>query len=140
MELKEVTIYTIDRENNTTTKNIPDDGIKFDEYLQKVLFTMANNKNVKNYKSKAETTQVINCIKNIIDNQSEPTDCEELFESISMRLLDKEISAQSKIEKMKKSVQVGSLIQALFYDRDNQRYMFLLAKIAHVVFVNQVGL
>ena len=140
MELKVATIYTIDRENNTTTKNIPDDGIKFDEYLHTVLITIANNKIVKNYKSKAETTQVINCIKNIIDNQSEPTVCEEFFESVSMRLLEKEISAQSKIEKMKKSVQVGSLIQALFYDRDNQRYMFLLAKVAHVVFVNQVGL
>ena len=41
---------------------------------------------------------------------------------------------------MQKSVQVGSLMQALFYDGDNERYMFLLAKVAHVVFVNQVGL
>lgn len=139
MELKVATIYTIDRENNTTTKNIPEDDIKFNEYLHKVLITMANNKIVKNYKSKAKTTQVINCIKDIIENQSEPTVCEEFFDSVSMRLLEKEISAQSKIEKMEKSVQVGSLIQALFYDKDNQRYMFLLAKVAHVVFVNQVG-
>lgn len=140
MELKVATIYTIDRENNTTTKNVPEDDIKFNEYLHKVLITMANNKIVKNYKSKAKTTQVINCIKDIIENQSEPTVCEEFFDSVSMRLLEKERSAQSKIEKMEKSVQVGSLIQALFYDRDNQRYMFLLAKVAHVVFVNQVGL
>ena len=134
MELKVATIYTIDRENNTTTKNVPEDDIKFNEYLHKVLITMANNKIVKNYKSKAKTTQVINCIKDIIENQSEPTVCEEFFDSVSMRLLEKERSAQSKIEKMEKSVQVGSLIQALFYDRDNQRYMFLLAKVAHVVF------
>lgn len=140
MRLKQATIYTIDREKNITTKNIPEDSGKFDEYLQEILISMADNKIVKNYKSKAKTTQVLNCIKNIIERRDEPTDCEEFFESISMRLLDKEISAQSKIEKMKKSVQVGSLIQALFYDRDNQRYMFLLAKIAHVVFVNQVGL
>lgn len=140
MELKEATIYTIDRENNTTTKNIPDDSIEFNEYLHKILITMANNKIVKNYKSKAETTQVLTCIKNIINNQNEPTNCEQFFESISTRLLEKEISAQNKIEKMEKSVQVGSLIQALFYDGDNQRYMFLLAKVAHVVFVNQVGL
>lgn len=37
---------------------------------------MADNKIVKNYKSKAVTTQVLNCIKKIIDNQNEPTDCE----------------------------------------------------------------
>lgn len=140
MELKGATIYTIDRENNSTEKNIPEDSEKFNEYLHEILITMADNEIVKNYKSKAATTQVLNCIKKIIDNQNEPTDCEVFFESISKRLLEKELWAQSKIEKMQKSVQVGSLIQALFYDEDKQRYMFLLAKVAHVVFVNQVGL
>ena len=140
MELKQATIYTIDRQNNITIKNIPDDSIKFDDYFHEILITMADNKIVKNYKSKAATTQVLNCIKKIIDNQNEPTDCEVFFESISKRLLEKELWAQSKIEKMQKSVQVGSLMQALFYDGDNERYMFLLAKVAHIVFVNQVGL
>ena len=109
MELKEATIYTIDRET-TTTKNIPEDSEKFNEYLHKILITMANNKIVKKYKSKAQTKQVLTCIKNIIDNQNEPTDCEVFFESISKRLLEKELWAQSKIEKMQKSVQVGSLM------------------------------
>lgn len=54
---------------------------------------MANNKIVKKYKSNAKTIQVLTCIKNIIDNQIASTNCEEFFESISKRLLEKEISA-----------------------------------------------
>lgn len=85
--------------------------MEFDEYLHKILIKMANNKIVKNYKTKAETKQVLTYIKKIIDNQSEPADCEKFLKCFSEMLLEKELWAQSKIEKMQKSVQVGSLMQ-----------------------------
>lgn len=74
MELKVATIYTIDRENNTTTKNVPEDDIKFNEYLHKVLITMANNKIVKNYKSKAKNNASYKLYKRY-NRKSKRTNC-----------------------------------------------------------------
>lgn len=55
---------------------------------------------------------------------------------IAQRLLLKEREAQTTVVHMNTNVQKGSLIQALLYDEDKDKYTYLLAKVEHTDFVD----
>ena len=139
MELVLTSIHTVDWVNNLVVKNKPRDE-EFYDYFSQILVRITNNKVVKNFLPKSENVQVVTAIKSIIDNKTDSEKCDNFFEDISNRLLEKEKSTQEKIERLDKKVQVGTLLQALFYDKKSTRYMFLLAKIEHIDFVKDEDL
>lgn len=139
MELKLASIYTIDRQQETVVKNIPDENSNFEEYFNRVLMQIASNQEVKNCLPKSQQTQVISSISKLIDLQ-DIEECDRLFNEISNRLLEKELIVQEKISRLKQEVQVGSLMQALFYQEENEQYMYLIAKVGHINIINQKGL
>lgn len=55
---------------------------------------------------------------------------------IAKRLLLKERKAQNTVAHMDINVQKGSLIQALLYDEENDKYTYLLAKVEHTDFID----
>lgn len=140
MELRLASIYTIDRQQKTVLKNIPDEGNNFEEYFNRVLVKIARNEEVKNCLPKSKYTQVINSIGKMIEVQEVEEECDLLFNEISKRLLEKELVVQEKISRLKQEVQVGSLMQALFYQEENEQYMYLVAKVGHINIINQKGL
>lgn len=139
MELKLASIYTIDRQQETVVKNIPDENSNFEEYFNRVLMQIASNQEVKNCLPKSQQTQVISSVSKLIDLQ-DIEECDRLFNEISNRLLEKELIVQEKISRLKQEVQVGSLMQALFYQEENEQYMYLIAKVGHINIINQKGL
>lgn len=139
MELKLASIYTIDRQQETVVKNIPDENSNFEEYFNRVLMQIASNQEVKNCLPKSQQTQVISSVSKLIDLQ-DIEECDRLFNEVSNRLLEKELVVQEKISRLKQEVQVGSLMQALFYNENEEQYMYLVAKVGHIDFINQRGL
>lgn len=140
MELKLASIYTIDRQQKDVVKNIPDEGSNFEEYFNHILVKIARNEEVMNCLPKSKYTQVINSIGKMIEVQDVEEECDLLFNEISKRLLEKELVVQEKISRLKQEVQVGSLMQALFYQEENEQYMYLIAKVGHIDIINQKGL
>ncbi|HFI0155842.1 TPA: hypothetical protein ACGO9B_000921 [Streptococcus suis] len=139
MKLVLTSIHTIDRVNNRVVKNEPTNE-EFYDYFSQILVKITNNKVVKNFLPKSDNVQVVTAIRSIIYNKTDSEKCDGFFEDISKRLLEKEKSTQEKINRLDKEVQVGSLLQALFYDENSTSYMFLLAKVEHIEFVKDEDL
>ncbi|HEL1644125.1 TPA: hypothetical protein TXL48_000668 [Streptococcus suis] len=140
MELLLTSIYTIDRQQNAVFKNIPNKESNFEEYFNKVLLKIADNVEIKNFLPKSSNTQIISSISKLIEIRDVKEKSDALFEEISKRLLEKEIATQEKIKRLKREVQIGSLMQALFYNKTEKQYMYLIAKVGHIDFINQKGL
>lgn len=135
MKLKLSSIHTIDRERNKVFKNEPKNN-EFYDYFQQVLEKISKNKDLKNYLPKSNSTEVVSSIRKIIELRDDNDEVEKSFEAISQRLLEKEVEAQKRIDRMNREVQVGTLMQALFYDESTNTYLFLLAKVQHIDFIN----
>lgn len=134
MELRLKDIQVIDRENNLThSKEIP---LEFSNYLQQILDIITNNEVVREYKIRNNNTFVVSQIKEVLTNQLDAEKIKKCFQNVAEKLLEKEVIAQQKINKMNVEVQVGSLIQAVFYDDEKKKYLYLLAKVEHISFVN----
>lgn len=89
---------------------------------------------MRDYKTHSNATEVINCVKDICENQCEEKIILQNMKIIAKRLLLKEVDAQEKIVNTKTEVQKGSLIQALLLDAN--KYYYLLAKVQHKEFVD----
>lgn len=139
MKLKLSSIHTIDRKINKVFKNEPKNK-EFYDYFQQVLEKISKNKDLKDYLPKSNSTEVVSSIRKIIELRDDNDKVEKIFEAISQRLLEKEVEAQKRIDRMNREVQVGTLMQALFYDSNNNNYLFLLAKVQHIDFINNNGL
>lgn len=108
----------------------------FNEYISELIAHINSNQNVRAYKTTSNSTEVISCVLDILNNK----DSSELFEHknnlIADRLLRKEIEAQSHVGRMNINVRIGSLIQALLFDQDSETYQYLFAKVEHSEFVD----
>ena len=108
----------------------------FNEYISELIVHINSNQNVRAYKTTSNSTEVISCVLDILNNK----DSSELFEHknnlIADRLLRKEIEAQSHVGRMNINVRIGSLIQALLFDQDSETYQYLIAKVEHSEFVD----
>jgi len=134
MELILSDIRVIDRDKKVThSKEIP---AEFALYLQQILDTITNNKVVKEYEPRDENTFVLKKIKQILFNESVEKKTKEYFKDIAQRLLEKELDAQQRVNQLNIELQIGSLIQAVFYNDDSEEYLYLLAKVEHTSFVN----
>lgn len=133
-------IYTIDRKKGIAIENIPDEGSNFLDYFNEVLVKISNDKVKKKFLPKSTHTQVVTSVVNIIELNENSEDNNHLFKELAERLLEKESDVQEIINKMNKEVQVGSLMQSLFYNEELRQYMYVIAKVGHIDFINQRGL
>lgn len=130
-------IHVLDYDNECTiTRTIDDD---FDGYIYHLIFQMDHIRNIREYRSRALTTQVVSSAIQVCKSVVQGNHKEimvSLAEKIAVRLLEKELNVQAKIAHLGARVQKGSLIQALVYDEEKQSYKFLLAKVEHTNFVD----
>lgn len=136
MKIMHKAIHVIDYENKTVQERSTPDS--FNDYVTDLVTHIKSNENVRNYKTNSNSTEVINCSREILRNIENYDYVNEKMNIIAQRLLRTEINAQSKIERMQIRVKKGSLIQALLYDENIASYFFLLAKVEHGDFVDDL--
>lgn len=134
MEIIIQAIRIIDYENRNVYVRVTPGT--FSEYVKQLIMFVSDNTAVREYKTRSADTDVIGCIIDIIKNQMDTDLVTEKIDAIARRLLLKEIDAQNQVGRMKTNVQKGSLIQALLYDSDLDKYTYLLAKVEHMDFVD----
>lgn len=127
-------IRIISYEKQKITAIEPPDS--FDSYVAELINHISENKYVREYKTRSNSTEVIGCILSVCANQDDDSLVLDKMDAIANRLLLKEVEAQSKIRRTNTIVQKGSLIQALLFDDTIEQYVYLLAKVEHTEWVD----
>ena len=131
-------IFVIDYEQEEIRK-IETKG-EFDTYIKELIDSINKNETTRLFKPRRDTTEVINCVQNIVKNNSNTTDeTSQYYENIANKLLNEEIKTQEQVGKMGISVKKGSLIEVLLYDSENNTYSFLVAKVEHKSFFDDTN-
>lgn len=129
-------IRIIDYESNRIlTRAIPE---AFDEYVKELITHINDNNTVREFKTRSKYTEVISGALQILQEKDNEEVVLERTNNIANRLLIKEIEAQVQIGRLNTNVQKGSLIQALIYNEDEEKFAYLLAKVEHSTFVDDV--
>lgn len=127
-------IRIIDYENqNITEVNTPE---AFDDYVAELINHILDNKSVRDYKTRSNSTEVISSILQIHSHQEDNNFVDSQMNIIANRLLLKETEAQDLITRTNTTVQKGSLIQAMIYNETENIYTYLLAKVEHSEWVD----
>lgn len=130
-------LSNIDLKNNKIQEENLEKG-KAKEYVDNVLTKSLHSDNVRRYKIKRESTEVIALISKFINEALlEDKKCEaqgkmdihSIANNISLKLLEAEQKSQEKIAKMHIEIKKGSLIQAVIEDNSNEKnYLYVLSK------------
>ena len=134
MEIVIQTIRIIDYENNVVY--VRDTPETFSDYVRQLITYINGNTSIREYRTRSVNTEVISCILDIVKNQIDANLVMGKIDFIANRLLLKEREAQTSVAHMDTNVQKGSLIQALLYDEEDDKYTYLLAKVEHTDFVD----
>ncbi len=134
MEIVIQTIRIIDYENNVVY--VRDTPETFSDYVRQLITYINGNTSIREYRTRSVNTEVISCILDIVKNQIDADLVMGKIDFIANRLLLKEREAQTSVAHMDTNVQKGSLIQALLYDEEDDKYTYLLAKVEHTDFVD----
>ena len=134
MQVLTKSIRIIDYENNRVYSRITPDT--FDEYISELISHINSNDSVRDFKTRSLNTEVISCAKEICNERVDEDLIIDKTDTIANRLLAKEIEAQGRVARMNTNVQKGSLVQALLYDEDVEKFTYLLAKVEHSNFVD----
>lgn len=134
MEIVIQTIRIIDYENNAVY--VRDTPETFSKYVRQLITYINGNTSIREYRTRLVNTEVISCILDIVKNQIDSDLVMGKIDFIANRLLLKEREAQTSVAHMDTNVQKGSLIQALLYDEEDDKYTYLLAKVEHTDFVD----
>lgn len=134
-------IFVVDYEQEEITE-IDSKG-EFDEYIKGLITNINENETTRLFKTRRDTTEVINCAQNIMknfnDNNGQIDKFNEYCENIANKLLNEEIKTQEQISKLGTSVKKGSLIEVLLYNSENDTYSFLIAKVEHKSFFDDIN-
>lgn len=129
-------IHIIDYEHNRIiSREIPS---AFDAYVNELIEHINTNGAVRNYKTRSKYTEVISGVLTILQHKDDLEVVQNRATSIANRLLMKEVEAQEHISRLNIRVQKGSLIQALLYDEQSKKHIYLLAKVEHSTFVDDL--
>lgn len=136
-------IFVIDYEQEEL-RNIESTG-EFDNYIKALINNVSENETTRLYKTRRETTEVINCTKNIMNTCNDTGEEKDVLfdqncENIAMKLLSEEIKMQERISQLRTSIKKGSLIEVLLYNSESKTYSFLLAKVEHKSFIDEINL
>lgn len=134
MEIIMQAIRVIDYENDTV--HVRDTPEEFSDYIRQLIIYINGNTSIREYRTRSVNTEVISCVLEIVKNQIETDFVTGKIDFIAKRLLLKERKAQNTVAHMDINVQKGSLIQALLYDEENDKYTYLLAKVEHTDFID----
>jgi hypothetical protein len=141
MEILHKSIFIIDYDSETLNqRNIPDD---FNSFIDSLITHINTNTSVRKYKPKAQTTQVVTCSREIVNNIIDPAKADKIdeisqgyFQEIANRLLHVEIETQAQINRLGQKIKKGSLVQALLYSEEDSEYFLLIAKVEHTGFID----
>lgn len=126
-------VHIIDYEGETVhNRSTP---ATFDEYVSELISHINSNIRVRKYKTRSNSTEIINCIRQIRRSQASAEVSNPDFDAIARRLLLSESEAQNRVAHLT-NVQKGSLIQALLFDEASGSFKYLLAKVEHSGFVD----
>lgn len=129
-------IHIIDYEQNCIIpREIPP---TFDAYVTELIGHINTNQTVRDYKTRSKYTEVISGVLEISQHKDNREIVQARATSIANRLLMKEVETQGTIDRLNTNVQKGSLIQALLYDEQMQKHIYLLAKVEHSTFVDDL--
>ena len=118
---------------NVYNRETPD---AFNEYIAELINHINNNKYVRAYKTTSNSTEVISCVLEVLKNRDDAFLFSTKNDLIANRMRRKEKEAQSHVARMNVNVRKGSLIQALLYDEEEDRFQYLIAKVEHSDFVD----
>lgn len=136
MEIISRSINIIDYENQiVSNRDIPE---TFNNFVIELIGYISENNRIREYKTSSNSTEVITCVQNILTYKDSQEIFSEKSKIIANRLLMKEVNIQEKIEKMNISVKKGSLIQSLLFNDETETYLYLLAKVEHSEFVDDM--
>lgn len=97
-----------------------------------------SNTTVREFMTLSVRTEVINAILDTQAHINNPQTIQDNANIIAMRLLNKETAAQQRIEHLEIQVQKGSLVQAYISDEQTENKTYLLAKVEHGGFVDDI--
>lgn len=134
MEILTKSLHVIEYEKEKLSQRTAPES--FDQYVSDLIDYVNSNDTVREFKTRSVNTEVISCIKEILEKKG--NDELVIFKTLSIanRLLHKEIEAQKRVARLDTNVQKGSLVQALLYD--GNKYFYLLAKVEHIDFVDDL--
>lgn len=126
-------IYIINyEEEKVESRVIPE---TLNNIIEKIISEINENTSTRKYKPRFQTTQVISLIKQItvdkIFKEKQEQEIEVHFQEIAQRLLHIEIEMQKQIDRLGKQLKKGSLIQALLQDEQSLEYFYIIAKVEH---------
>ncbi|MCI9016020.1 MAG: hypothetical protein HFJ53_02480 [Clostridia bacterium] len=102
----------------------------FNQFITDTIDFISRNKTVRLYQIREANTQVVNSInaiiKEIVKSNSKLEEViESNFNKNANRLLAKEIEAQNVVDRLKTTIQKGSLIQSVLYDENTEEYYII---------------
>ena len=136
MRIIHKTIKVIDYANEQIRSKVTPDS--FNEYIQELIAHINGNENVREYKTHSNSTEVVSAILSILQDTANEQLIGEKNQTIAERLLRKEMETQNRISRLRTNVKRGSLIQALLFYEDEDRYAYLIAKVEHSEFVDDI--
>lgn len=134
-------IYIINYEQNRIEhRDAPDD---FNEYIENLLQYIDSNSSVREYKTRSQRTEVVSTVNSLIEviiesGNNIDESSEDYFRMIARRLLRNEVETQASISRMGTNVKKGSLVQAVILDPDDNKYYYLITKVEHTNFIDDV--
>lgn len=135
METYFTSMHIIDRETDSVhNQNLDHEDAQ--AYIVQITNEVTQDENIKRYKVKSETTEVIAMINKIFTNQRIEEGDKDV---IAKRLLAQEIIVQTKIEHLGRKIKKGGLIQSFFIDGDGI-YYFLISKIESNQYLDETEL
>lgn len=134
MQIVQKSTYIIDYESQRVlAREIPP---TFEAYVAELVDHISDNDSIREYKTLSNATEVIGSILSLCGNQGDEALVSSRMDVIANRLMRMEVAAQERIARTMTNVQKGSLIQALLFDRSNDIYVYLLAKVEHTEWVD----
>ena len=129
-------IFVIDYEQEEL-REVESKG-EFDTYIKGLINNINENETTRLFKIRRETTEVVNCVENIAKNSDNIDEINKYCKNIANKLLNEEIKVQKQIEQLRTSIKKGSLLEVLLHDIENDIYSFLIAKVEHKSFFDDV--
>lgn len=136
MEIIATSVHLIDYENGEIRTITPPEA--FGEYVSGLIGDINSNTTVREFMTLSVRTEVINAILDTQAHINNPQTIQDNANIIAMRLLNKETAAQQRIEHLEIQVQKGSLVQAYISDEQTENKTYLLAKVEHGGFVDDI--
>ena len=139
IEILNKAVFVVDREQEEI--KMVEINEEFDTYIKGLINNINKNETTRLFKLRRETTEVTNCVQSIIKeikNDIDTKETSQYYENIATKLLSVEIKTQEQVSRLNTFVKKGSLLEVLLYDRDNDTYSFLIAKVEHKSFFDDI--